>query len=205
MSNFNLVDIIILIIFASSILVGLARGLVSEIISLGTLIVAFIVAVTFTNSLATAMTNSGIVQSMISQTTSASGINTSTPASYVMLAISFALLFAGTLIVGAIFKSLINLAVQTGMIGIGNRILGGVFGFARGFIINMVLIFIVQLTPLSSESWWQQSYFVEQFQPAVVWLGQMVSPALANLKNTIGQGLQNATSSISSEMQGLTR
>ncbi len=205
MQSLNFIDIIVLIIFACSILFGLARGLISEVLSLATLVIAFLVAATFSSALATAITNTSVVQSLMSQATSATGINTAKPETYVALAISFGVLFAGTVIVGSIVKSLVNIAFQTGLLGLGNRLLGGVFGFAKGFLLNLVLIFIVQLTPLNAESWWQQSYFVHAFQPGVQWLGNIVSPALANLKAEAGQTLQSVTSQFQNATQSVSQ
>ncbi|MFW8696320.1 CvpA family protein, partial [Mesorhizobium japonicum] len=80
--------------------------------------------------------------------------------SYAALAISFGLLFAGTVIAGSIVGYVLNIAFQTGILGFGNRILGAGFGLCRGFIICLVIIFVVQLTPLGSEPWWHQSQIV---------------------------------------------
>ena len=196
MSNLNWVDYIVLAIFFFSILAGLTRGLVREVVSLVTLIAAFAVAIMFSSQLAAVFTNTAVVQSVVNQASGAIGVNTAQPVSYMALGISFGLLFAGTVIVGAIIGYCLNIAFQTGILGIGNRLLGAVFGLARGFIINLVIIFLVQLSPLSSEAWWQQSYFVGVFQPAVVWLGDFVSPSLANLKAKFGQTFQNVNSQI---------
>lgn len=196
MSNFNWVDYIFLAIFFLSTLAGLARGFVKEIISLITLIAAFIVAIMFSNALATAFTSSPSVQNAMSQATTAIGVNTAQPVSYLALGISFALLFAGTVIAGAIIGSIMNIAFQTGILGLGNRLLGAIFGLCRGFIINLVIIFLVQLTPFSSQQSWQQSHIVASYQPAVIWLGNVVSPSLSNLKTKFGETFQNVNSQI---------
>lgn len=196
MSNLNWVDYIILGIFFLSTLSGLAKGFVREIISLITWIAAFVVAVMFSNALATYFTSSDTVQNMVNQSTTAIGVSTAQPVSYVAIAISFALLFAGTAIIGSIIGYFINIAFQAGILGIGNRLLGAIFGLVRGFIINLVLIFVVQLTPFSAQPWWQQSQLVVSFQPAVAWLGGIVSPSLANLKEKFGKTLQDVNSSI---------
>ncbi len=100
------------------------------------------------------------------------------------------------MLIGAIVKSLLNIVFQTGILGFGNRILGGFFGLVKGFIYNLVIVFLVQLSPFSSEPWWQQSQYVRDFQPAVQWLGNIVSPALVNLKARFGTTLQDINSSV---------
>ncbi|MBA3660659.1 MAG: CvpA family protein [Gammaproteobacteria bacterium] len=196
MSDLNWVDYIILIIFFFSILTGLARGFVREIISLITLIAAFIVAIVFSNPLAQAFTSSPTVQNVVTQASTSIGMNTTQPVSYLALGLSFGLLFAGTVLVGSIIGYFANAAFQAGVLGIGNRLFGGVFGLIRGYIINLVLIFLVQMTPLSAEAWWQQSKLVAAYQPSVVWLGGVVSPSLANLKAKFGETFQGATSTL---------
>lgn len=196
MSNFNWLDYVFLAIFFFSMLAGFGRGFVREVMSLVTLVAAFVIAAMFANPLAVAFTSSPSVQSVVSQANSAIGVNTSQPVSYLALGLSFGLLFAGTVIAGAIITFFLNFAFQAGLLGMGNRILGAGFGLARGFIINLVIIFILQLTPISGEGWWAQSSIVQSYQPAVVWLGGVVSPSLADLKSKMSQTLQNVNSSL---------
>src|ERR1041385_2992010 len=66
MSNLNWVDIVILVIFFASVLAGLIRGFVKEIISLVTWIAAFFIATMFASKLAAWFTSFPSVQSMIS-------------------------------------------------------------------------------------------------------------------------------------------
>lgn len=187
----NWVDYIIIGIFFFSMLIGFSRGFVKEVISLAALIAAFIIASRYTNALATTFTSSASVQNAVNQASAAIGVSTSQPVSYFALGLSFSVLFFGTLIIGSIVGYVANIFFQIGLLGLGNRLLGGVFGLGRGFILNLVLIFLVQLSPLAKEVWWQQSQLVGSFQPAVVWLGNIVSPSLANLKAKLGQGLDS--------------
>src|SRR5690349_21229126 len=129
MSEFNVVDILFLIVIFGSIIIGFGRGLISEFLSLVTVIAAFVVAIMFTTPVANFFTSSAPVQSMVTQTTSAVGASTSQPISYLTLGVSFAGLFIGTMIVGSMIKWILNLFFGWGILGVGNRILGGVFGF----------------------------------------------------------------------------
>lgn len=196
MADFNFVDYILLAIFLFSILAGFGRGFVREIIALLTLFAAVFVATMFSNTLAVAFTSSPGVQSAVNEASTTIGMNAAQPVSYIAIAISFALLFAGTMLLGSLIGYFINMAFQFGLIGMGNRLLGAAFGAARGFVFNVVLVFLVQLTPFSSQPLWQQSKLVAELQPAVVWLGNIVSPSLAGLKDRVGQTMQNVNSSI---------
>jgi membrane protein required for colicin V production len=196
MSNLNWVDYIILAIFFFSMLAGFGRGFVREMISLVTLIAAFVIASMFANAFAQSLMNSSLVQGLMSQASSATGINASQPVSFIAIGLSFALIFGGVVLVGSLVGYFVGVAFQAGMLGIGNRLLGAAFGFVRGFIVNLVIIFVVQLSPLGGEPWWQQSHFVQSFQPAVQWLGNLVSPSLSQLKEKFGQTWQDVNSSI---------
>lgn len=196
MQNLNWVDYIIIAIFIFSILGGLSRGLVKEVVSLATIVAAFIIASMFASPVAAMFTSSQAVQNVVSQASGAIGANASQPVSYIALGISFLLIFIVVNIVGSIISSILSIAVQAGMLGVGNRILGGAFGVLKGYIVTLVFIFIVQLTPLGSQTWWVQSQLVQEFQPSVQWLANLVSPSLANLKNTFNQTLQNVNSSL---------
>lgn len=203
MEAFNFFDYIILIIFGLSMLIGFGRGFAGEVLSLITLIVAFFVAINFATPLANVFTSSTAVQGVVTQTTSALGGGgdvISTSASYAAIAISFAILFGGVVLLGTIIGYVLNVAVQTGMLGFGNRFLGAVFGLLRGYLLSLVLIFVIQLTPVSADAWYQRSYFVNVFQPQVVWMGNIVTPAFNNIKTRVGNTLQGVTSQLQTMM-----
>lgn len=189
--NLNWIDYILLTIFGLSVLSGLFRGLFREILSVCTLIAAFIVATVFASSLATTFTSSQTVQNAVNQASSSGGVDPAQSATYVALGLSFGLLFIGTLLVGAIISFILNLIFKASVLGIGNRLLGGLFGFFRGFLINLVLIFLVQLTSFSNDAAWTDSQLVALFQPSVQWLGNLVSPTLADLKAKFNKKLED--------------
>lgn len=187
MDHLNWIDYVILGIFGLSIIAGFARGLVKEIISLLTLVAAFIVATLFASPLAVSFTQSDSVQNVVNQASNTSGMDVTQSASYAAIGLSFAVLFAATLLIGALIGSVFNMVLQTSVLGIGNRIFGAAFGFCRAFIINLVLIFVIQLTSFASDPVWQDSQLVARYQPAVAWLGAHVSPVLENIKERMQQ------------------
>lgn len=204
LSNLNWFDYVILAIFAFSGLIGLSRGLVKEILSLLTLIAAFVVASLFANTLATMFTNSAMVQNLVSHASSSGGMDASKPVSYIAVGISFGLIFIATVLIGAILSAIIGLAFQTGVLGFGNRLLGACFGLVRGFIINLVIIFLIQLSPLNTEAWWQKSQMVAMFQPVIAWLGGVVSPNLKDIKARFNETLEGVGSSVQSMTNSIT-
>jgi membrane protein required for colicin V production len=191
LTHLNWVDDAILLIFLVSVLAGLMRGLVKEVISLFTWIAAFIVAILFSTRVASMFTGSDQVQSAVSNASNNIGMNASQSVSVLSIGVSFLLLFVATLIIGSIINYIISRAVESGGISFINRLLGGVFGLARGFLIILVGIFLIQLSPVQDEPWWQASQFVKSYQPSVKWLGDTVSPGFENLKAKVDDTLKN--------------
>ena len=74
---------------------------------------------------------------------------------------AFGILFALTLIVGAMVNYLIGELVRmTGLSGT-DRFFGVIFGFIRGFIVVMsLLIFLPSLISIEEDSWWQESLLI---------------------------------------------
>jgi len=185
MAVWNSLDWILVAIFTITTLMGFLRGFVSEIISIITLIAAVIIAITFADSFAIAIMDYSTIQNLVARSSNAFGGNTTDAISYLALAVSFIILFTGTILAGAIVKLFLNLAFQTGILGIGNRLLGGIFGLAKGYIFNLVLLFLIQLTALSEQPWWQESYFVPMFQSPIVWLNGQVAPVISQLTEKV--------------------
>lgn len=199
-NSMNMIDIIFIVIFAFSMFVGFARGFVGEIISLAALIAAVFIAVYFTEPFSRYIMDTATVQNFVNQATESVGVDTSKPISYFAYGIAFGILFFCTLIVGTVVNSIMNIFLQTGVLGLGNRFLGALFGLARGYVFSIVIILIVQLSPLELETLWQQSKFVNAFQPQVLWLASYISPSLNNLKQRLGGTIQD----MGAKLQGFT-
>lgn len=138
----NWADWAILAILVVSSLISLKRGFVKEALSMANWVLAFFVAMTFRDPLA-ALLEAQIV----------------TPSLREMVA--FAILFAATLIVGAMVNYLIGELVRmTGLSGT-DRLFGMIFGFIRGFIVVMaVLLLVPPLVAIDQDSWWQESLLI---------------------------------------------
>lgn len=204
-TSLNWVDYIIIGIFSFSILAGLFRGLIREVIALITWISAFVVSGYFANDLAQKFTGGSGQQSPFSSSAiNSMGFNTAKSVSLISVSVSFVLLFILTLVIGSLINYFISRAVDAGGISIGNRLLGGVFGLLRGFLINLVIIFLVQLSPLSQQPIWTSSQFVTAFQPAVKWLENLVYPGIESLKNNLGPKIKNLNTQSFENVQSLT-
>ena len=151
----NWTDGVILGILGLSVLIGLWRGLVAELLSLVTWIAAFWVAITFGPVLSTHLEHT------ISLPLARNGV-------------AYGICFFGVLLIGAVVRFLTRKLIwSSGLTGI-DRLFGVMFGFVRGALVVTLVVMLVGLTALTRESWWQQSVLLPQFQLAAAWLGQNV-------------------------------
>jgi membrane protein required for colicin V production len=151
----NWIDFTILGVLALSVLVGLWRGLVSEVLSLVAWVAAFWVAWTFGPVVAAHFEHS-----------------ISLPAARILL--GYGLCFAVVLIVGALLRFVVRRLLSG--IGLGglDRLLGMVFGFARGVLLVTLAVFLASFTGLTREAGWQRSLLLPQFAGVAAWLGDRV-------------------------------
>ncbi len=205
MSNFNWVDYVVLAIFVLSIMAGLARGVIKEVIAVITWIAAFIISILFSARLASAFTNSSTVQDAINNATTTAGVNPTQSISMLSLGLSFISLFVATLIVGSLINFVITRVIEGQGVSITNHLFGGVFGILRGLLIILALMFLVQLTPLQEQPWWTQSRFVSTFQPAVNWLQQATYPEIQKLKSSMTNTITNVETGVEQQAQPVTQ
>lgn len=141
----NWADWAILGVLLVSSLISIKRGFVKEALSLATWVLAFIVALFFGDRLAVLLTD------LID-----------TPSLREMVA--FVILFATTLIVGAMVNYLISELVRmTGLSGT-DRLFGMLFGLARGLVVVMALLILLpSMMPVVEDPWWHESVLISRF------------------------------------------
>jgi len=154
------VDYVILGIVGLSALISLVRGFVREAVSLIIWFVAFALAWSYFREFAQHL--SPWVE---------------TPS--VRLGLAFIILLVAVLIIGAIVGFLIGQLVdKTGLSGT-DRLLGMVFGAARGAVLVAILVLLAGLTPFPQDPWWQQSQLIVHFQQLALWLLSLLPPEIA--------------------------
>ena len=139
-SGMNWTDIVILAVIALSCLFGLWRGLIREVFSLVTWVAALIVARLYSNTLAPLLT--GMFEGETTR-----------------YAAAFTLLFVITIIVGSLVTHLLSKILTLAGLKFTDRLLGGVFGAARGGIIVMLFIFVLSGL-FSNTVAWQESRLI---------------------------------------------
>lgn len=154
------VDYAIIGIVVLSMLISLFRGFVRECLSLVAWIVAFVVSIRFA--------------AVVSQWLAAWIHNAS-----LRLGISYAALFVLVLVAGAIVNYLGGRFVSaTGFTGT-DRMLGVVFGAARGVAIVTLLLLAAGLTSMPRDAWWQHSLLIGRIEPMAIWVRDRLPPDLA--------------------------
>ena len=132
----SLTDWLLLGVLLASMLVGLWRGLVYEVLSLAGWVAAFVVA-------------QWLAADVIVWLPFVQGAPIS-----VQYAVAFALVFVVTVFVAGLVSWLIKKLVETVGLRPVDRTLGAVFGLARGLVLLLALTVVLQLTGLSRDAWW---------------------------------------------------
>lgn len=154
------VDFVIPGVIVISALFSLLRGFVREALSLMGWLAAFWVALTFSNSLAQQFLMSIGLPS-------------------VRMVVSFTLLFVVTLVLTAIVNRLAGqLVKRTGLTGT-DRMIGMVFGVARGVVLVAVMVLMAGMTTMPQDPWWHESRLIGVFEQLAIWLQQNVAPDIA--------------------------
>jgi membrane protein required for colicin V production len=157
-SGFGLaaLDWAIVAVLAISTLMSLRRGFLKEALSLGTWIAAFVVARQFHEPM-DQLLDTQIIDPLMRSIA------------------AFAALFIGTLLVGAALGFLLGALVNATGLSSTDRVLGMVFGFARGALVMTVVIGLLNLTPLVKDTWYTRSSFAPHFETVAQWALEQLS------------------------------
>jgi len=155
------IDVVIISLVALSAILSLFRGFVKEALALITWLVALWVAMAFYEELATWLSQWIAVPSAQKVT-------------------AFGALFICVLLLGAIVNYLAGKLVdKTGLTGT-DKVLGVVFGVARGAVIVSILVLLAGLTPVPQDPWWQDSQFLGYFENFAMWMRDFLPSEIAN-------------------------
>ena len=131
-------DWIFIAMLLLSLLIGAWRGLVYEILSLGTWVAAFVLAQWFAPLAAQYLPMAGATE-------------------MVLYAAGFVLVFIGAVFAGSILTWLVSRLFQAAGLRPADRVLGAVFGAMRGVVLLLVAAVLVSMTPLHADTWWTDS------------------------------------------------
>ena len=155
------IDVVIISLIALSAILSLFRGFVQEALALITWLVALWVAMAFYEEFAVWLSQWITVPSAQKAT-------------------AFGVLFVCVLLLGAMVNYLAGKLVdKTGLTGT-DKMLGVVFGVARGAVIVAILVLLAGLTPLPQDPWWQDSQFLGYFEDLAVWMRDFLPSEIAD-------------------------
>jgi membrane protein required for colicin V production len=167
----NWADYTILAVLALSVLMGLWRGFIGEVLALVCWIVAFWAAWMFAPPLADRFSAS-----------------ISTPSVRVLLA--YVVCFVTVLIAGAILGFLMRKLVEGSGLSGSDRLLGMVFGLVRGFALVTLVVLLMGFTPFRRDPWWNESRLLPDFEIGARWLGDRLPSEVAKYLEPVGGALK---------------
>ncbi len=145
----TLFDYAVLGIIAASLLLGMWRGVVSEILALAAWVVAFVVARMYAADVAPAY-------------------GKLLPDATLRYVAGFATVGVAVLLVFSIGRLVARLLMKAVGLGWADRSLGAVFGIGRGVAIALLLVLIGGLTPLPKEAWWRDASLAPPLETAII-------------------------------------
>ena len=145
----NWADYVIVAALALSVLMGLWRGFIGEVLALAVWVVALWVAWTLGPQVAGALSA------------------VSLPSARIVL--GSALCFVAVLIAGAIVGFVLRKLIAGSGLSGTDRLLGAVFGLARGLALVTLVVLLLGFTPFPRDPWWHQSRLLPSFQQAAQW------------------------------------
>lgn len=160
MAAITLFDYVALGIVALSLLIGVWRGVVSEILALLAWVAAFLAARTWAAPVGDFV---------------ATGLNESAwrqIAGFVAVAVGVLVLFALGRWLASLFLKAVGLAPL-------DRMLGALFGIARGVLIVWGLVLLAGVTALPQQQWWRQALLAPPLETAALAAKPWLPPDLA--------------------------
>lgn len=144
-------DYAVLAIVGVSILISVIRGLVREVLALVAWAAAFVLATLFSGQVA------ALLPAAI-------------PSEELRLLTGFLIVFVGVLIAMSIAAMVISRLVKGAGLGFEDRMLGALFGFARGALVVMVLVLLAGLTALPRDPMWRNAVLSSPLEALAVYL-----------------------------------
>lgn len=131
-------DWIFAVVLLASLALGAWRGLIYEVLSVLSWVVAFILAQWFAPDAAQLLPMSGAGEA-------------------IRYAAGFVLIFVVAVLVGGLLATLAKRVFAAAGMQPADRALGAAFGLVRGGVLLLAATVVIGMTPLQSDQWWQES------------------------------------------------
>ncbi|MQQ99375.1 CvpA family protein [Glaciimonas soli] len=146
-------DYLVLFILICSVLIGTLRGLIKEVVSLASWVVALFVANAYGENLAK------LLPDII-------------PGEMVRLIVAFLALFIAVRLLMLLLSLALDSVIKATGLTIADRFLGMLFGVARGVVIIIVAVLVCATTAIPQQPLWRDALF----SPIAVSMAQSVLP-----------------------------
>ena len=154
--SMSTIDWLIIAVVILSTLLSLKRGFVKEVLSLLTWVIAFVVAVKFSDQMQALLIDQ--VQN-----------------DQIRYIVSFVSLFIASLIVGVLISFLLGSLIQVTGLTSTDRVFGMIFGFARGSLIVVAFVSLLSLSPaIEQTEFWKTSQLIPQLGQLNEWTREML-------------------------------
>ena len=167
----NVADIVILTVLLVSVLIGLVRGLVGEVLSLARWVAAFWVASVFG-----------------AQVGEIYGQWLHEPAARIVA--GSITCFVGVLVVGGLIAWAVRRMITWSGLRGGDSFLGMVFGLARGLLLVTFVVLMLSFTSVPREAaWYPRSTLLPAFRDGATWLAGALPPGVTHYMEIGGKAL----------------
>ena len=133
-------DYLVLFVLICSVLISTLRGLVKEILSLASWVVALFVANAYGENLAE------LLPDVI-------------PGNVTRLIVAFLALFIGVRLLMMLLSMALDGLIKASGLSIADRGLGGLFGLARGLVIVLAVVLVCGTTAIPQQPFWRKAIF----------------------------------------------
>ena len=156
-------DIGITLAIVLSMVTGLFRGFIRELVAIGVWVAAFWFAAHHINTL----------DPYVAPYVHDPSIRT---------AVEYVIILIGFLLMGSVVNAVLGFVLSTSGLGGIDKILGSGFGFLRGVLIISLVLLGIKMTPLPFQKYFGDSKLVAKFNPAVQWLEGYVPAIVQKVK-----------------------
>jgi membrane protein required for colicin V production len=151
------VDALLLLVLCSSVVVGLLRGFVFEVMSLAGWVAAWFAAQWAAPELAR-------------------WLPVGVPGGGLNQAAAFAVAFVLALLLWTLLARLVRLLVRATPLSLPDRLLGAGFGGLRAGVLGLALATVVGMTPAAQSEGWRQSHGARWLGEGIRWLAPLLPP-----------------------------
>ena len=131
-------DYLVIFVLVASVVISTMRGLVREMLSLASWVVAFIVANAYAATLA-------------------HWLPALVPGDVLRLILAFIALFIGVRILMGLFSMALGALIEAGGLTMVDRGLGGLFGLGRGLVIVLAVVILCGMTAIPQQAFWRNA------------------------------------------------